>query len=33
MVMDDMTDIKSLSALRDAEAACTRCPLYRMLHA
>ena len=29
MVMDDMTDIKSLSALRDAEAACARCPLYR----
>jgi DNA polymerase len=29
MVMDDMTDIKSLSALRDAEAGCTRCPLYR----
>jgi DNA polymerase len=29
IVMDDMTDIKSLSALRDAEAACTRCPLYR----
>jgi uracil-DNA glycosylase family protein len=29
MVLDDMTDIKSLSALRDAEAACTRCPLYR----
>ena len=29
MVMDDMTDIKSLSALRDAEADCTRCPLYR----
>jgi DNA polymerase len=29
MVMDDMTDIKSLSALRQAEAACTRCPLYR----
>ena len=29
MVMDDMPDIKSLSALRDAEAACTRCPLYR----
>jgi DNA polymerase len=29
MVVDDMTDIKSLSALRDAEAACTRCPLYR----
>jgi DNA polymerase len=27
--MDAMTDIKSLSALRDAEAACTRCPLYR----
>ena len=29
MVMDDMPDIKSLSALSDAEAACTRCPLYR----
>ena len=29
MVMDDMTDIKSLSALRDAEAGCRRCPLYR----
>jgi uracil-DNA glycosylase len=29
MVMDDMTDIKSLSTLRDAEAGCTRCPLYR----
>jgi DNA polymerase len=29
MVMDDMTDIKSLSALREAEAGCTRCPLYR----
>lgn len=27
--MDDMTEVKSLSALRDAEAACTRCPLYR----
>jgi uracil-DNA glycosylase family protein len=27
--MDDMTQIRSLSALRDAEAACTRCPLYR----
>jgi uracil-DNA glycosylase family protein len=27
--MDDMPDIRSLSALRDAEAACTRCPLYR----
>jgi len=24
-----MPDIRSLSALRDAEAACTRCPLYR----
>src|SRR5262249_16634948 len=29
MVMDAMTDIKSLSALHDAEATCTRCPLYR----
>jgi uracil-DNA glycosylase len=29
IVMDDMPDIKSLSALRDAEADCTRCPLYR----
>ncbi len=29
MVMDDMPEIKSLSALHDAEAACTRCPLYR----
>jgi DNA polymerase len=29
MVMDAMPDIKSLSALRDAEAGCTRCPLYR----
>ena len=29
MVMDDMTAIKSLSALHDAEAGCTRCPLYR----
>jgi uracil-DNA glycosylase len=27
--MDDMPDIQSLSALRAAEAACTRCPLYR----
>ena len=27
--MDDMPDIRSLNALRDAEAACTRCPLYR----
>jgi DNA polymerase len=27
--MDDMTEIRSLSALRDAEADCTRCPLYR----
>ncbi len=27
--MDEMTDIRSLPALRDAEAACTRCPLYR----
>ena len=27
--MHDMPDIKSLSALREAEAACTRCPLYR----
>ena len=23
------TDINSLSALRESEAACTRCPLYR----
>ncbi len=29
MVMDDMTDIKGLAALHDAEAACRRCPLYR----
>ena len=29
MVMDEMTAIKSLSALHDAEAGCTRCPLYR----
>jgi uracil-DNA glycosylase family protein len=29
MVMNDMPDIRSLSALRAAEAACTRCPLYR----
>ncbi|HEY1544096.1 MAG TPA: UdgX family uracil-DNA binding protein [Xanthobacteraceae bacterium] len=27
--MDDVPDIRSLTALRDAEAACTRCPLYR----
>jgi uracil-DNA glycosylase len=27
--MDDMPDIRSLSALRAAEAGCTRCPLYR----
>jgi uracil-DNA glycosylase len=27
--MDDVPDIRSLSALRDAEADCTRCPLYR----
>jgi uracil-DNA glycosylase len=27
--MDATTEIKSLSALREAEAACTRCPLYR----
>jgi len=27
--MDDIPDIRSLSALRDAEADCTRCPLYR----
>jgi DNA polymerase len=27
--MDDMPDIRSLSALRAAETACTRCPLYR----
>ena len=29
MVMDDMPDIRSLTALRAAEAACKRCPLYR----
>jgi DNA polymerase len=29
MVMDEMPDIRTLSALREAEAACTRCPLYR----
>jgi DNA polymerase len=27
--MEDIADIRSLSALREAEAACTRCPLYR----
>jgi uracil-DNA glycosylase len=27
--MDDVAEIRSLSALRDAEATCTRCPLYR----
>ncbi len=27
--MDDMPDIRSLTALREAEAACTRCTLYR----
>jgi uracil-DNA glycosylase len=27
--MDAPTEIKSLAALREAEAACTRCPLYR----
>jgi len=27
--MDDVPDIRSLSALREAEAGCTRCPLYR----
>jgi DNA polymerase len=27
--MDDVPDIHSLTTLRDAEAACTRCPLYR----
>jgi uracil-DNA glycosylase family protein len=27
--MDAMTEIRSLLALREAEAACTRCPLYR----
>jgi DNA polymerase len=27
--MDDMSDVRSLSTLRDAEAGCTRCPLYR----
>jgi DNA polymerase len=26
---DDLPDIRSLAALREAEAACTRCPLYR----
>ncbi len=29
MVMDDRPDIRSLSALHAAEAACRRCPLYR----
>jgi DNA polymerase len=29
MVMDDVPDITSLSALREAEAACRRCALYR----
>lgn len=29
VVMDDVPDIRNLNALRDAEAACTRCPLYR----
>jgi uracil-DNA glycosylase len=29
MIMDDMSDIRSLTALRAAEAACKRCPLYR----
>ena len=29
MIMDDRPDIRSLSALRAAEAACRRCPLYR----
>ena len=29
MDMDDRPDIRSVSALREAEAACTRCPLYR----
>src|SRR3954468_5509389 len=29
MVMDDRPDIRSLPALREAEAACRRCPLYR----
>jgi DNA polymerase len=29
MDMDDRPDIRSLPALREAEAACTRCPLYR----
>jgi DNA polymerase len=29
MVMDDRPDIRSLPALRAAEAACRRCPLYR----
>jgi uracil-DNA glycosylase len=28
-VMDDVPNVCSLTALRDAEAACTRCPLYR----
>jgi uracil-DNA glycosylase len=27
--MDAVSDIRSFSALREAEAACTRCPLYR----
>jgi DNA polymerase len=29
MTMSEMPDIRTLSALRAAEAACTRCPLYR----
>ena len=29
MVMEELPKIRSLSALREAEAACTRCPLYR----
>src|SRR6266540_4019969 len=29
MVMDELPKIRSLAALREAEAACTRCPLYR----
>jgi uracil-DNA glycosylase len=29
MSMDELPDIRSLAALRAAEAGCTRCPLYR----
>jgi DNA polymerase len=29
MAMDDKPDIRSLKALREAEALCTRCPLYK----